>query len=177
MEKRRWINLKNKRGAIELSMSTIIIIIIGITLLSLGLMWVKGTFSKITETSERAFEQTDAVIEELYGDVDKLLNVRPGSIDLKRLEQDTVKVIIANFGIEDLSFSVEVESMDDYIECIFADTLKTSTKKYTIKSGEQVQIKLLVKENGGSLGTKVCNLVVPEATGDNQDSLIINVKK
>jgi len=169
--------LKNKKAAIELSMSTIIIIIIGITLLSLGLMWVKGTFSKIQETSESAFEQTDAVIEELYGDVDKLLNVRPGSIELKRFNDETVKVIMANLGTEDLILHAEVESMDDYIDCIFADTLKTSTKQYTIKSGEQVEIKLLVKEKGGSLGTKVCNLIVPEVTGDNQDSLIINVKK
>lgn len=171
------IKLKNKKAAIELSMSTIIIIIIGITLLSLGLMWVKGTFSKIQETSESAFEQTDAVIEELYGDVDKLLNVRPGSIELKRFNDETVKVIMANLGTEDLILHAEVESMDDYIDCIFADTLKTSTKQYTIKSGEQVEIKLLVKEKGGSLGTKVCNLIVPEVTGDNQDSLIINVKK
>ena len=32
--------MNNKKGAIELSMTTIIVVVIGITLLSLGLMWV-----------------------------------------------------------------------------------------------------------------------------------------
>lgn len=166
-----------KRGAIELSMSTIIIIIIGITLLSLGLMWVKGIFSDITETSERAFEQTDAVIEELYGDVDKLLTIIPGSIDIEQNEQDTVKVIIANFGTEEINVHGEVTSMDEKIDCFFADTGELKTNQYTIKSGEQTSVKMIVSEMGGNLGIKVCNVIIPEATGDNQDSLIINVKK
>ena len=167
-----------KRGAIELSMSTIIVIIIGITLLSLGLIWVRETFSKITKTSESAFEQTDAVIEELYIDVDKLLNVRPGSIDIKQNGDGNVNVIIANLGNEEIDVHAEVESMNEKIECLFADTINTSTKQYKIESGEQVSIKLIVSEMGGNLGIKVCNLVIPEVTtGDNQDSLMINVKK
>ena len=166
-----------KRGAIELSMSTIIIIIIGITLLSLGLMWVKGIFSDITETSERAFEQTDAVLEELYGDVNKLLTIIPGSIDIKQNEQDTVKVIIANFGTEEISVHGEVTSLDEKIDCFFADTGNLTTNNYIIKSGEQISVKMIVSEMGGNLGVKVCNIIIPEATGDNQDSLIINVKK
>ena len=32
----------SKKGAIELSMTTIIVIVIGITLLTLGLTWVRG---------------------------------------------------------------------------------------------------------------------------------------
>lgn len=168
-----------KRGAIELSMSTIIIIIIGITLLSLGLMWVKGTFSKITLTSERAFEQTDAVIEELYGDVNKLLTIMPGSIDVKQNEQDTVNVIIANLGTDEIDIHVEVTSMDEKIDCFFADTGELNTNNYKIKSGNQVSVKMIVSEMGGNLGIKVCNVIIPELKDitDYQDSLIINVKK
>ena len=51
-----------KKGAIELSMTTIIVIILGITLLSLGLIWVKGTFGDITRLSRSAFEQADGDI-------------------------------------------------------------------------------------------------------------------
>ena len=38
---------KNKRGAMELSMTTIIVVIIGITLLTLGIRWVYNIFGDI----------------------------------------------------------------------------------------------------------------------------------
>ena len=49
----------SKKGAIELSMTTIIVIIMGITLLSLGLIWIRGTFSEITGLSKGAFEKAE----------------------------------------------------------------------------------------------------------------------
>jgi hypothetical protein len=55
--------LENKRGAIELSMTTIIIIIVGVVLLSLGLSWVKNSFSKVNELSNDAFLTADSVIQ------------------------------------------------------------------------------------------------------------------
>jgi len=45
----------NKKAAIELSMTTIIVIIIGITLLSLGLVWVKGLFGDVDGITKDSF--------------------------------------------------------------------------------------------------------------------------
>ncbi len=57
----------SKKGAIELSMTTIIVIVIGVVLLSLGLMWVRGLFEKITILTTGAFEQADQEIRERMG--------------------------------------------------------------------------------------------------------------
>ncbi len=69
-----------KRGAIELSMTTIIVIIIGITLLSLGLIWVRGTFKNVTDLSEQSFEQAEGAISDIFKEVSKTIFVSPPSI-------------------------------------------------------------------------------------------------
>ena len=47
--------MKEKRGALELSMNTIVIIVIGVVLLSLGLFFVRGLFSQINEIKDDVF--------------------------------------------------------------------------------------------------------------------------
>ena len=53
-----------KRGAIEFSMTTIIVIIIGVALLALGLIWISGTFSKLDTITESALENAETVFGE-----------------------------------------------------------------------------------------------------------------
>jgi|APSaa5957512622_1039677.scaffolds.fasta_scaffold47865_3 hypothetical protein len=53
----------NKKAAIELSMTTIIVIIIGVTLLSLGLVWVKNTFGQVGDLTDESFRVAQEVIQ------------------------------------------------------------------------------------------------------------------
>jgi len=53
----------NKKAAIELSMTTIIVIIIGVTLLSLGLVWVKNTFSQVGDLTDESFRVAQDTIQ------------------------------------------------------------------------------------------------------------------
>lgn len=53
---------KQKEGAIELSITTIIVVVIGITLLSLGLVFVRGIFTQLTDTSDAVFDKADTII-------------------------------------------------------------------------------------------------------------------
>jgi len=59
---------ENKKGALELSMSTIVVIVIGITLLTLGLLFVRTIFKQIQDISDIAFLEAEA----------QLTNLRPG---------------------------------------------------------------------------------------------------
>ena len=52
----------NKKGAIEMSMTTIIVIVIGVTLLILGLIFVRGIFERIGGLSDQLFAQADNII-------------------------------------------------------------------------------------------------------------------
>lgn len=45
-----------KKGAIELSMNTIVVVVIGITLLVLGLVFVRGIFQRLGIIGTKAFE-------------------------------------------------------------------------------------------------------------------------
>ena len=54
---------RNKKGALELSMNTIVIIVIGVTILTLGLRWVYTLFGGITERSQEIDEQLKKQIE------------------------------------------------------------------------------------------------------------------
>ena len=60
--------MKSKRGAIELSMTTIIVIVLGVVLLSLGLMFVRGIFKQITDESDQIFAMSEEQISELFED-------------------------------------------------------------------------------------------------------------
>tara|TARA_Y100000310_G_scaffold78816_1_gene75487 strand:+ start:523 stop:1035 length:513 start_codon:yes stop_codon:yes gene_type:complete len=55
--------MKSKKGAVQLSMTTIIIIILGITLLGLGLAWISDIFGQIGDLSDQAFIQANQEIQ------------------------------------------------------------------------------------------------------------------
>ena len=173
MQKKRF----QKKGAIELSMTTIIVIIIGITLLSLGLLWVRSTFTNINRISQGAFEKADGAISDIFKEVDKTLSITPPSIELQQNGLQTVQFIVTDFEEIALTVKAKVTSSDKTLDCLFADTLKTESKEYKLESGKQVNLKLIVQEKGGNLGVKVCNVEVPTIKGDNSESLVINVVK
>ncbi|MBT3394942.1 hypothetical protein HOA59_01950 [archaeon] len=57
----------NKRGAIELSMTTIIVVVIGVTLLTLGLTFVKNIMGGAEGISDEAFTEADRMIRDMMG--------------------------------------------------------------------------------------------------------------
>src|SRR3989344_4838532 len=142
----------DKKGAIELSMTTIIVIIMGITLLSLGLFWVRGTFRNIVGLSEEAFGQAEGAISDIFEEVDSPVFISPPSVEIEQGSSRTVSLKITNFEESELNTKAKVESSDKSVLCSFADTLKEESKAYVLKSGQQVDIKMIVRERNGALG-------------------------
>ena len=101
----------NKRGAIELSMTTIIVIVIGVTLLILGLAWVRGLFSKIDIITADQLEAAKVEVSEKMSPSDKFyisgtsINVEPGKLK-------SINVGVQNIGQQgatnEFRFEVEV---------------------------------------------------------------------
>ena len=98
----------NKKGAIELSMTTIIVIVIGVVLLSLGLVWVRGTFSQVTSLTQQAFIQADQEIREKMGG-DSKFYISGQTFDLKVKSKITINVGIQNTEGTDASFTLKAE--------------------------------------------------------------------
>ena len=55
----------NKRGAIEFSMTTIMVVIIGVAVLALGLTWIRGTFEQVGIITEEALENAETIFGEV----------------------------------------------------------------------------------------------------------------
>ncbi len=83
-----------KKGAMELSMNTIVVVVIGVTLLVLGLVFVRGLFGRITETTAKTFAGADTILEEMTG-TEQRLNVQTG-ITLKRGQTEKIPVKLCN---------------------------------------------------------------------------------
>jgi hypothetical protein len=84
----------DRKGAIELSMTTIVVAVLGITLLSLGLIFVRGIFTKLSGISEKGFEVGENVIAGMeLGD--QKLNF-PSRLSVKIGDATTSKIRICN---------------------------------------------------------------------------------
>ncbi|MAG52670.1 MAG: hypothetical protein CMH62_01770 [Nanoarchaeota archaeon] len=55
----------DKKGAIEFSMTTIMVIIIGVAVLALGLTWVRGTFTQVGTITESALANAETIFGEV----------------------------------------------------------------------------------------------------------------
>jgi len=84
-----------KRGAMELSINTIIIVVLGVTLLVLGLMFVRNMFSKLDEISEGTFSKAQTTIESI--DTDVKFSVPP-SVEVKQGSRSTMTITVGNDG-------------------------------------------------------------------------------
>lgn len=54
-----------KKGAIEFSMTTIMVIIIGVAVLALGLAWIRGTFEQVETITESSLEAAETIVGEV----------------------------------------------------------------------------------------------------------------
>ena len=88
--------LREKRGALELSMNTIVIIVIGVTLLTLGLRWIYGLFGGLEERTGEIDEQLKKQISSLFEGGDESLIVRPNSVTVQQGKNKDIVFSIRN---------------------------------------------------------------------------------
>lgn len=166
------------KGALELSMNTIVVIVIAAIVLSLGIVFVRSMFTGLEELSSDAFAKADASISDITT-YQGLLSISPGEISVKKGSAKTVNVIASNQDYDELRFNLVASSDNPKIECLFADTKTTTSKSYSLFSGEEASVKLIVDEKGGKLGVNVCSVTMQSNQNlpDNSEELVINVVK
>lgn len=103
--KKKMVRGVSRKGAMELSMNTIVVVVIGITLLVLGLVFVRGIFDKIRGTTEKVFAEADTELEDMMGteqriNVQTTINIQPGR---------QVKIPIKMCNIEGLGNSLKLK--------------------------------------------------------------------
>lgn len=86
-----------KRGAIGLSMETIVIVVIGVTLLVLGLVFVGGMFKKLNKIADMSLDQANLKLKELYEGSDTPISTLPGEyLEINTEEYNTLFVWVSN---------------------------------------------------------------------------------
>lgn len=170
---------RNKKGALELSMNTIVIIVIGVTLLILGLAFVRGMFSKITELSEGAFEKAEGQI----GDVSNIkqpLTAIPEAISLQKGKGKLTTLVVANFKEKEATAltvtATPVGEKSKDITCTFEESGGSTVAITKLPSGEFKTLKVLVvSDDRTALGYKTCKFATKLFGEDQIATVSINV--
>ena len=167
----------NKKAAIEMSISTIIVIVIGVTLLILGLVFVQNVYKRTTQLAEGAFERAEGKIGD-FAEISKPLMISPERIELSKGNSKTISVTMANFDEKDASVKLTVSSTfkNEDLQCTFEETNTDKSLTYTIPSGEFRTAKILVESKEiGVLGNKSC-LITANGLGTSiQDAISVKV--
>jgi hypothetical protein len=175
----------NKKGAVELSMTTIIIIVMGITILSLGLVWIRNVFTDVGELSAGAFEQGASQIADIFGESKEPVAMSPSEIGMDQGTTETVTLAIrdsSSSGSSDVYATVESKAFGgaaaENLRCGFDDTGTEESNKYSLASGESMARGLIVKDDGSDLGTYFCAVTVYNLAGQSEKtvSLVINIE-
>ena len=169
----------NKRGALELSMNTIVIVVIGVVLLSLGLIFVRGTFSQLTDTSDKVFANANKELDSLGGNVNSALIASPETVRIKAGQTSGFLVQVTNLeeGVTYTGLTGRLTTTDQGITCVFSDGTKDANIR-TLISGAEDRLQVLVKSQKGSIGTKTCKFTLIGLTNtifDNEIEAIIIV--
>ena|SRR3989344_9438361 len=167
--------LRNKRGAIELSITTIIIIVIGVALLVLGLTFVSKIFKQGSILIDTSLTKADAELG-IFENVNAPLTLIPDTIKMKKGQTKLVQVIVANLQ-EGIAKNVKmtVKSSKPSIGCYFLSTENSVSQSRDIESGNQLKDKIVVRSLG-DLTTGACHVEVQGlSTSDNQVDLFVQV--
>lgn len=177
--------MKSKKGAIELSMTTIIVIVIGVTLLTLGILWVRGVIGNVSGLSDSAFEDAERVLAS-GGDFQGAVNA-PSQLSLERGEIKQAIFKVRNTGEYtndgDGTFSIAVRERPEEglttvtpIDCLVVKVIGLDSKKIVRGQSSEFSVGISAK-NSCSTGVAAFPVSV-KANGVeiSPRPLIINIK-
>lgn len=171
--------IKSKKGALELSINTIVVIVIGVTLLILGLVFVRGIFTKIDTLSADSFAKAEGELGKLSV-IDNQLTLSPQRIDVEKGGAKQINVVIAALKNSLTGVSAKATGFPSTLNCVFNDgaPFDSTSESYNVPSGEQVTLHLIVDDKGSDVGIAGC---IIKLTGQGleeqgkQDTLTVNI--
>lgn len=162
-------------------MTTIIVIVLGVTLLILGLAFLQGTFKKIGELTDKTFEEGESALQNL-GTITEPLTLTSSRVALEQGGSKGIGVVVLNDqtsqGSYTLTASRGAKTMSSGIECYFASTETTTVGPVTLGSGATEDFVLAIVDSGSDLGTYACSVALTDSSGVqvSQESLLIQIE-
>jgi hypothetical protein len=124
----RAINLKNKRGAFEMSMSTIIIIVLSVSFLILGLVLLKNIYGASSKSINILDEKLGSELQKIFTDENKNLVIYLGE-DKKA----SVRAGTTDFGVGIAAQTINNVRLEDKSKVQYQITLDESSPKGCMK--------------------------------------------
>lgn len=100
--------MRDKRASLELSVRTIVIVILAMTLLGLGLVFVRNTFSDIGEIREEATGQVRQQIVDDLINTDKKISFTKTEVNIAKGSSEVLSVGLRNKKDETLNFKMMI---------------------------------------------------------------------
>lgn len=115
----------SKRGAVELSIGTIVIIVLAMSMLILGIVLIKNIFTGATKLADMSFDQVESEMAAVYG-VERELSLLP-KVDEMKLKGGTSEVFAIGIRNKlqgtsggEARFAYEL-TFDDFKDCGFSE--------------------------------------------------------
>jgi len=151
-----------KKGAIELSMTTIIVVVMGITLLTLGLMFVRNIFFGIEETAGGVQDISKKQLDQLFKGEKQGIYVKKAETSIKQGGTATMDVVLGNPDSQKYKFYYTIAYSDKNPEKItnwISHRYASSTNAVSIESGKGKSDPLVIKvPNSAKLGEYIVYL-------------------
>ena len=169
------VKMINKRGAMELSINTIIIIVIGVALLSFGLLFLGDIKDKVFSLGEKAFGEADTALTDL-NQADAKLTVA-SSVSVKKGDSTNFQITVGNEKQTKSSFTIEVKPAADNLA---GEKLKISIPRsqFEIESGAGKRLTAGVTAAENIVQGSYAYLIEVKADGQAYESgeFFVNVK-
>ena len=130
---------QGKRGAIELSMNTIIIVVIGITLLTLGLRWIYGIFGGLEEQQQQLERLSEEQIIALFEGSQDAINLPTSTIKIPQGKRHNLQVTIRNIlgNTQKFKYGLVIASIPSNVQdTIVMSKIRWYESEMNLPSGE-----------------------------------------
>jgi hypothetical protein len=117
---------RKKRGSLEISIQAIVIVVLAMTLLGLGLGFIRGMFKNITGTTEGVSEQVRQQILEQLRDTGQPLSFPTDQVKLNFDEETIISIGVQNVDDAPLDFRILVDRIQPNQEELSSGTVPGS---------------------------------------------------
>ncbi|MBW3015717.1 hypothetical protein KY330_04810 [Candidatus Woesearchaeota archaeon] len=153
----------NKKAALQLSVTAIVVMVIAFVVLGLALTFTKDIFQRAQEKLPGAFDLTELEAEPT---ADNPVTME-SPLSIKRGTEKTIGVGVYNTGENEINAKIDVVSCKKGTTIVSGETLPTFTSfAQPISASDAKGFEVIVQENELSAGTYVCILAVFNADKD-----------
>lgn len=179
----------HKRGALELSINAIVIVILAMTLLGLGLGFVRNMFQDIGKTTTSVQDQVREQILEDLRTGDKKLSFPSSRLDVEKGQQEILAIGVKNVNPSDLNFQIKLVEISKDVNDVTQEVtinsdpnLDTRVNKYaylwddttqSLSPGEPNVYPITLDTDRTATGTKLFKIIIIEMVTDPLDPNVI----